>query len=275
MASALERVLRRDCFVVVVALAIITAIAWIYLLQLSAPMSPPAASNAMAGMDMAQMGAALAPATRPSPLRELLLSFVMWAVMMVGMMTPSAAPMILLYARVGRHAAKDGKPFAASGWFASGYFLSWTCFALVAALAQGGLQRAALITPMMASGNGLVGGAVLIAAGLYQWTPLKDACLKQCQSPLGFIQRHGGFRSNALGAQRLGLIHGAYCIGCCGALMALLFVGGVMNLLWVAGIAILVLIEKITQAGHLLSRIAGTALVIAGAGMIYGGLFPP
>jgi predicted metal-binding membrane protein len=273
MDSALELVLRRDRFVVVAALAAITAIAWIYLLQLSAPMSPPAASNAMPGMDMAQMGAALAPATRLPLLREFLLTFVMWAAMMVGMMTPSAAPMVLLYARVGRHAAKEGKPFAASGWFASGYFLSWTCFALVAALVQEALQHAALITPMMASANWLVSGAVLIAAGLYQWTPLKDACLKQCQSPLGFIQRQGGFRSNALGAQRLGLIHGAYCIGCCWALMALLFVGGVMNLLWVAGIAILVLVEKITPAGRLLSRIAGAALVIAGAVMVYGDLF--
>ena len=273
MGNALERVLRRDRFVGVAALAAITVIAWVYLLQLSASMLPPAAGVSMPGMDMAQMSTALAPATRPPPLREFLLTFVMWAVMMVGMMTPSAAPMILLYARVGRHAAKEGKPFAASTWFASGYFLSWTGFALIAALAQGILQRAALITPMMASANWLMGGAVLIAAGLYQWTPLKDACLTQCQSPLGFIQRQGGFRSDAFGALRLGVIHGAYCIGCCWALMALLFVGGVMNLLWVAGIAILVLVEKITPAGRILSQIAGAALVIAGAVLVYGDLF--
>jgi predicted metal-binding membrane protein len=133
----------------------------------------------------------------------------MWAVMMVGMMAPSAAPMILMYARVGRQAAAEGTPFAATGWFAGGYFLTWIGFSLVATLAQWVLERAALLDVEMASTSGVLGGAILIAAGIYQWTPLKDVCLTQCQTPLLFLMRHGGFRQEASGCLLLGLRHGA------------------------------------------------------------------
>jgi predicted metal-binding membrane protein len=180
------------------------------------------------------------------------------------MMTPSATPMILLYARVGRQAANAGKPLAATWWFAAGYLLIWTAFAFAATSAQWALERATLLTPTMAGANGVFGGIVMIAAGLYQWTPLKDACLRQCQAPWLFIQRHGGFRGDARGAIALGARHGLYCVGCCWVLMALLFVGGVMNVLWIAAIAILVLAEKIIPAGRLISRIAGTGCVAGG-----------
>jgi predicted metal-binding membrane protein len=194
--------------------------------------------------------------------------FAMWAVMMVGMMTPSAAPMILIHARVGRQAASEGKPFASTGWFAGGYLLVWSAFALAATVAQWGLESLALLTPMMASASAVLGGVVLVAAGLYQWTPLKDACLSQCQSPLAFIQRAGGFKRDMAGALRLGLRHGAYCVGCCWALMALLFVGGVMNVLWIAAISIFVLLEKIVPAGRLVSRVAGAGFVTAGVWLL-------
>jgi predicted metal-binding membrane protein len=180
------------------------------------------------------------------------------------MMTPSAAPMILIYAGVGRQASAQGKPFATTGWFVAGYLLTWTAFALVATAAQFVLEQAALLDQTTASASRVFGGIVLIAAGVYEWTPLKDACLTQCRSPLMFIQQHGGFRRDPLGAVLLGLRHGAYCVGCCWMLMALLFVGGVMNVLWIAAISALVLVEKTLPAGRLFARTAGVALIATG-----------
>jgi predicted metal-binding membrane protein len=135
-------------------------------------------------------------------------------------------------------------------------------------LAQWGLERAALLTPMMAGASGIVGGCLLIVAGLYQWSPLKDVCLRQCQAPWLFVQRHGGFRRDAKGSIALGARHGAYCIGCCWALMALLFVGGVMNILWIAALAILVLVEKVIPAGRQISGIVGAGLIACGAWLL-------
>jgi predicted metal-binding membrane protein len=212
----------------------------------------------------------MAPAIVPWSGGDFAAMLLMWAVMMVGMMIPSAAPMILIYARVGRRAESSGKPFAAAGWFASGYLLAWTGFALMATLLQWLLEQAMLISPGTASAGPLLGGLLLIGAGLYQWTPLKDNCLASCQSPLQFIQRHGGFRGDRAGALKLGLRHGLYCIGCCWALMLLLFVGGVMNLLWIAAIAAWVLAEKLLPPGRLVSRAAGAAMIAAGAALATG-----
>lgn len=258
--TALEAVLRRDRAVVIVALAVITALAWADLVWLAGDM-------AMGGMDMtgyrmipAGRGLMM-PADAPWQPIEFGYVFVMWVVMMIGMMMPSAAPMILIYARVGRQAAVQGKPFASSGWFAGGYLLAWAVFSLVATSAQWALERAALLTPMMESASNKLGAAVLILAGVYQWAPLKDACLSHCRSPLLFIQRHGGFRREPLSALALGFRHGIYCIGCCWALMALLFVGGVMNLFWIAALAILVLIEKAMPFGRAIARVAGLAFI--------------
>ena len=195
--TAIEAVLRRDRAIVAAALVILTALAWGYVCWLAADMD-------MSGMDMsgfrmmpAGMGLMM-PATAPWSAMEFAFVFAMWAVMMIGMMTPSVAPMLLIYARVGREAAHQGKPLVASAWFVAGYLLTWTGFALVATSAQWALERAALLTPVMAGASDMFSGTVLIAAGVYQWTPLKDACLRQCQSPLLFIQRHGGFRSDLL-----------------------------------------------------------------------------
>ena len=254
--QALEVVLRRDRAVIIASLLVITGLSWAYVLWLVDDMW-------MGGMDMtgfrmipAGMGLMM-PTSAPWRPIEFAFVFVMWVVMMIGMMTPSAAPMVLLYARVGRQAAVQGKPFAASGWFFGGYLLVWMAFAIAATLAQWALERAALLTPMMEGASGIFGGAVLIAAGLYQWTPLKDACLRQCQAPWLFIQRYGGFRRTAVGSLGLGVRHGAYCVGCCWALMTLLFVGGVMNVLWIAVITLLVFIEKVIPAGRAIARIAG------------------
>jgi predicted metal-binding membrane protein len=265
--STLEIVLRRDRLVVAGALGVIAVLAWGYVLWLAADMD-------MGGMDMtgfrmipAGMGI-MAPANAPWRAIEFAFVFTMWAVMMVGMMAPSAAPMILMYARVGRQGRSAGKPLAATGWFATGYFLAWISFSLAATFVQWGFERAALLDSRMASASNLLGGMVLIAAGVYQWTPLKDVCLVQCRTPFQFLMRHGGFRGDVPGCLLLGLRHGAYCVGCCWVLMALLFVGGVMNVLWIALLALLVLLEKLAPLGRWVARAAGVACVVAGAWML-------
>jgi predicted metal-binding membrane protein len=274
---ALDAVLRRDRVIVATALAAITILAWAYVLWLAANMhaEAPMAMPMPKGTGMAEMGdmgAMLAPAFRPWSGAEFAFTFAMWTVMMVGMMTPSVTPMVLLYANAGRKAAARGRPLAATGWFVAGYLLVWAGFSLAATLAQWQLSRLAVITPMLASASDLFGGAILLAAGLYQWSPLKYACLVQCQSPLGFLLSRGGFSESPWGSLRLGAEHGIVCVGCCWALMALLFVGGVMNLLWIAGLTILILLEKLVPKGSLVPRIAGAAMVAAGLFLLYRSL---
>jgi predicted metal-binding membrane protein len=265
--AAMETVLRRDRLIVAAALALMTGLAWAYVWWLAADMD-------MGGMDMSGFRMIPAgrgwmmPTTAPWTAMEVGLVFAMWAVMMIGMMMPSAAPMILIYARIGREAARTGKSLPASAYFAAGYLMAWIGFALAATVAQWALERSALLTATMEGASDIVSGAVLIAAGLYQWTPLKDMCLRQCQAPWLFIQRYGGFRPDIGGALALGIRHGGYCIGCCWALMALLFVGGVMNVLWIAAITILVLAEKVIPAGRAISRTAGAALFAGGGWLL-------
>jgi predicted metal-binding membrane protein len=255
-----ERALRRDRLLVLGAVAGITALAWAYVIRLAAGMDMP-------GMAMPEM---MAPMPAAWTATDFLLMWLMWSVMMVGMMAPSVAPMVLLYARVGREAQARGKPFAATAWFGGGYLLAWSVFSLAATAAQWTLERAALMSPATMALGTTLGGGVLVAAGLYQFTPFKNACLAQCQAPLVFIQRHGGFRADPRGALRLGCRHGLYCVGCCWALMAILFAVGVMNLIWVAALAALVLIEKLLPRGHGLPRATGLALVAAGLWVIFG-----
>jgi predicted metal-binding membrane protein len=257
IATPLEAVLQRDRIVVASALAGLVIVSWIYVIWLASEMD-------MGAADMGMMSASFMPWS----ISDFLIMFIMWAVMMVGMMTPSAAPMILIYARVGRRAVEQGKPFASTGWFASGYLLTWTGFSLFATLTQWALERAALVTPMMTSASPIFGGLILIIAGIYQWSPLKEACLSFCQTPIVFIQRHGGFRRDARGALELGVKHGAYCVGCCWVLMALLFVGGVMNVLWIAGLTFFVLAEKLLPGGRILSRATGVVLACFGIWML-------
>ena len=260
---ALEAVLRRDRAIVATAVFLLAVLAWAYVLWLAADMD-------MGGMDMSGFRmipagmALITPATAPWNATEFAFVFAMWSVMMVGMMTPSATPMILIYARVGRQAAQQGKPLAASSWFASGYLLAWIGFALVATFAQWALERGSLLTPTMAAASAVLSGIVLIVAGFYQWTPLKDACLRQCQMPLQFIQHHGGFRHDAFSSLALGARHGAYCIGCCWVLMAILFVGGVMNVLWIVAVTIFVLVEKTVPVGRVISRVTGAGFFACG-----------
>jgi predicted metal-binding membrane protein len=181
--------------------------------------------------------------------------------MMVGMMVPTAAPVTLVYAQVARKAARQGTPVAPTVAFVAGYVAMWTFFSVAATAAQWALDQSALLSPRMVSTSPLVGALLLAAAGVYQLTPYKETCLEHCRAPAHFIAQHwhGGTR----GALRMGLVHGAYCLGCCWALMGLLFFGGVMNLLWIAAITGFVLAEKILPVGARGGRMAGGAMIAA------------
>jgi predicted metal-binding membrane protein len=208
------------------------------------------------------MAAGIACELRPWTAADAALNFAMWAVMMVGMMVPSAVPVSLLFASVARKAAAQGAAVASTFVFVAGYVATWTLFSAGATALQWRLEQTALLSPMLASATPVFAGAVLLLAGLYQLSPWKDACLDRCRAPARFLADH--WRAGAVGAFRLGLRYGVYCLGCCGILMALLFVGGVMNLLWVGALTLFVLVEKLAPRGPWIARAAGVAMLVAG-----------
>jgi predicted metal-binding membrane protein len=228
------------------------ALAWGYLFLLNHQMSPALGSHTL----MTEMGM---PMAQPWNIAELFFTFMMWAIMMVGMMTGSAAPMMLLFA--GAHARRGHHRIPLIVLiFGLGHITVWIGFSACAALAQSALHHAGMLSPAMAALSPYVGGVILCAAGLYQLTPLKQTCLMHCQSPLGFLVTH--WRDGALGALQMGMRHGAYCLGCCWALMCVLFVVGVMNLFWVAALTLFVLLEKTGPAGMIVARAAGTLMIL-------------
>ncbi|WGD53410.1 DUF2182 domain-containing protein [Bradyrhizobium sp. CB1650] len=246
----LEHLLHRDRVIVAIGTAAVAALAWAYL-----------ASGA--GMDTEMMADMPDMAPMPwTPLYAALL-FVMWWVMMIAMMAPSAAPTVLLYATIKRKQEAASRAAIDAWIFLAGYLVTWAGFSLVAVLAQWALERFGLLSMAMASTSAILGGVILIAAGLYQFTPLKRACLRYCQSPLLFLSQH--WRRGTSGAFFMGLRHGSYCVGCCWFLMAVLFVSGVMNLAWIIGIALYVAGEKLLPFGDRLSHAAGGALILSGA----------
>jgi predicted metal-binding membrane protein len=184
----------------------------------------------------------------------------MWTVMMAGMMLPSALPATLLYGSMVRGNRDAVLP--ATWMFAGGYLAVWTGFALAATLLQAALEASGLLTPAMASASRWLTGGLLVLAGIYQWLPLKDACLGKCRAPLQFFLFH--WRPGPAGAFRMGAEHGVNCVGCCWALMLLLFFGGVMSLLWIAAITAFVLLEKLAPYGVQGGRLSGLALALAG-----------
>ena len=267
--QAVERALRRDRLLTLLALAVLTVLAWIWLAQgAGMDMAPRAtldpfphrAGGAMAEMpgmaDMPGMTAAPEPWT---PAR-LALAFSMWWVMMVAMMLPAATPLILLHARSARQAS-GGAP---TGPFVGGYLAIWALFSLIATAAHALLDQAGVLAPMtMGSVARWFSATVLIAAGLYQVSPLKGACLAHCRNPAQFLSRH--YRPGRGGAFRMGVRHGAFCVGCCWLLMALLFVGGVMNLAWIAALTLLVAAEKLLPGGRYVAYAAGVGFIAWGA----------
>ncbi len=265
--SAIEAMVRRDRLIVMAGLAAVVVIAWIYILagagmEMSALDMTSAPGAGSAGEDAAM--AAMRPMAWTAGTAVLM--FFMWWIMMIAMMLPSAAPMILLFATVNRRGAERGNPYVPTTVFAAGYLAMWAAFSVVAAALQWGLQMTGLVSSMMTSTSLVLGGALLIAAGAWQLTPLKQACLRHCRSPLHFITHR--WRKGRVGALRMGLEHGAFSLGCCWFLMGLLFYGGVMNLYWIAGLALFVAIEKMVPAGHWIGRVTGGGLVAWGAYMI-------
>jgi predicted metal-binding membrane protein len=247
-----QRMLRHEHMPAITALVGITIVCWGYLFFVSQKMA------AMGSMHMQFM---------PWSLTDIALMFVMWWIMMIGMMTPSAMPMILIFTRINQGRRQRSQSFVATTVFAVGYLGIWGVFSLLATVAQWALESTALMMPMAQIVSPLIGGTVLIIAGLYQFTSLKHACLKHCRSPLSFVMNH--WRDGAPGALRMGAEHGMYCLGCCWFLMALLFVGGIMNLLWVAILAIYVLAEKLIPSGEWLARLAGLTMLGAGLYQIF------
>ena len=264
---ALEALLRHERAIIWCALATLTGLAWLWV-----------ALGAGTGMSPTAMTTWQFPPPRPSMMMSgdwspvyWLTMLLMWWVMMIAMMVPSAAPMILLYARVVRHGQTGGKipdALTPTTAFTAGYLVCWLGFSALATALQCALERSGLVDGMMmwATDRWLTAG-LLIGAGLYQLSPLKTACLAQCRSPAEFLARH--WRPGRLGAFQLGIVHGTYCLGCCWALMLLLFAGGIINLVWIAGLAMLVLIEKVAPFGAVLTKpIAVLLLLLGGAALV-------
>lgn len=245
----MSEMLKRDRLIVMAGLTAVITLAWVYLRQL--------ASSVM-GMDINPMEMSV-PTTQAWRSGDILLTFLMWVVMMVAMMTPSATPMILVFAKVNRQRQGGQTPFPATIVFLLGYLMVWSSFSTGATLVQWGLHSAALLSPEIISLGPALGGMLLILAGAYQFTPLKRVCLSQCRTPLGFLMTE--WREGIRGALIMGVRHGLYCVGCCSMLMTLLFVAGVMNLLWVALVAGYVLVEKVVPAGQWVSRAIGLLMV--------------
>ncbi|TSD87998.1 DUF2182 domain-containing protein [Mycobacterium sp. KBS0706] len=261
--SAIEAVLRRDRLVTFVALACTCIAAWTYI-GLGIGMEMPGAEMPGAEMPgMAMPGMAMDPAM-PIPWTgaTFALMVAMWSVMMVAMMLPGAAPMLLTHAALQRH-RRQAAPHDATTLFALGYLAVWVGFSVLAATLQWQLDSLALLSPAMATASTVLAGSALVLAGAWQFTAPKQACLVRCRSPAEFLTRHR--RSGPFG---LGLRHGLFCLGCCWALMLLLFVGGVMNLAWVGAIALFVLLEKTVPGGRWLGRAAGAGLVAWGGWLL-------
>lgn len=241
--------LRREQAPVVAAVLLVVVASWAYLWSGAGTME--------------QMGDMLMPmSSGPWTVAHAALMLLMWVVMMMAMMLPSATPMILFYASIARGYRAKGQSSGSAVVFSSAYVVVWAAFSVMATALQFALEGLAVLSPMMTLSSTAVAGALLIGAGIYQWTPLKQACLRHCRSPLEFVltQWHAG----TWGAFEMGVRHGAYCLGCCWMLMLLLFVGGVMSLAWMAGLALLVLVEKLAPLGYWSSRGVGLVLVAWG-----------
>lgn len=259
--GVLKAVLGRDRLIVIAGLVTVIALAWAYIIA-GAGMTMPAMETTASAATMAvAMPAVWTPAYA-------VLIALMWWIMMVAMMLPSASPMILLFATVNRKQRERGASPVPTGIFVLAYLAVWAGFSIIATGLQWGLARTGLLSAMMTSTSLALGGGILVAAGIWQLTPLKHACLRHCRTPLHFLAHR--WRAGRVGAVRMGLEHGAFCLGCCWVLMGLLFYGGIMNLYWIAGIAAFVLLEKTIPAGHRLGSVAGIGLIAWGAVLLAG-----
>jgi predicted metal-binding membrane protein len=264
MGRLAEGALRRHRAATVVALVLLVLIAWAWLATgAGMAMGARLRLGLFPHLDGPQGGMAMEGMAPGWGVGHAMLTFSMWWVMMVAMMIPAAAATILLYARVATHSAPAEAPAPRTGLFLLGYLVVWALFSAGATALHAWLERSELLAPdTMGSASRWLSGALLLAAGLYQLSPAKNACLSRCRSPAEFLTRH--YRPGRAGALRLGLIHGAYCAGCCWLLMALLFVGGVMNLAWIAVLTLLVAAEKLLPQGRAIALVTGLALLAWG-----------
>ena len=261
--SIVERALLRDRRLIAVALAMLVVLAWSYLLVLSRQMGDASMSAAAPMPEMPSMQGMQGMGAAGAPVPSFALTMLMWWTMMIGMMVPSAAPMILLYGGVQRRQLPTESPKLRVALFAAGYLAAWAAFSALATGAQMALTRLALLAPAELAVTTRLSALVVALAGIYQLTPLKKVCLRRCRSPAEFLSSH--WRAGSLGAARMGVAHGLYCVGCCWLLMGLLFVAGIMNLLCVAAIAVFVLIEKLLPHGEATARIGGVVLLAIAA----------
>ena len=255
--SALERLLDRDRWLIGASLVALVALAWAYLLVMAAQM----ARGDMRLMGLSDMSGMRGMAMPPEPwtAATFALMTLMWWVMMIGMMVPSAAPMVLLYGGLQRRRLPDERPALRVALFVAGYLAIWAAFSALAASIQWALTSTGLVSSMELTATRTVGALFVALAGVYQLAPLKNVCLRHCRSPADFLSSH--WRAGSAGAWRMGVVHGAYCVGCCWLLMGLLFFAGVMNLLWVAALGVFVLLEKLVPRGEWLARASGVALL--------------
>ena len=281
VAFDLESVLRRDRLVVVIALVAVVVLSWVYVLAgagmgMSAfemtRMTQPvgvidSTQPSVQGMSMGGTAVGGTMVTGVWTVGYAVVIFFMWWVMMFGMMLPSAAPLLLLFARMMRKEKDKGAPYVPTGVFALGYVIMWAAFSAIATGAQWGLEASGLLSGIMVGTSAVLGAGLLIAAGVWQLTPWKNACLRHCRSPIGFLSAH--WRPGRTGAFKMGLAHGAFCLGCCWFLMALLFYGGVMNLYWIIGLALYILIEKLLPAGARIGQLTGVILIAWGATLLF------
>jgi predicted metal-binding membrane protein len=258
--SALERALARDRRLIAVALAALVVLAWSYLLVLSRQMGDAAMSTAAPMPGMPEMPGMPGMGATAASVPSFALTLLMWWTMMIGMMLPSAAPMILLFGTVQRRQLAAESPKLRVALFAAGYLAAWGAFSALAAAAQIALTRLSLLAPLDLAVTTRLGALFVALAGVYQLTPLKNVCLRRCRSPAEFLSSH--WRAGSVGALRMGVDHGLYCVGCCWLLMGLLFAVGIMNLIFVAAIAAFVLIEKLLPYGEKTARVAGVALLL-------------
>jgi len=258
--KTIQSVVQRDRLLVGFALAGIAGAAWFYLAHEAQQFALTGVCQCAA---MMIGGPDLSPWS-PQTLPPLVL---MWTEMMVAMMLPAVTPLVLLFSKVARARAERGQPYVSTAFFATGYFTVWTLFSLIAALAQWVLHGAALLTPQMTANSSIVGGTMFIAAGIFQFTPLKKTCLTHCRSPLAFLMTE--WRDGRAGAFLMGWKHGLFCTVCCWLLMLLLFAVGVMNLLWIAVLAIFALSERVAPKTWHLSQLSGLVLLCFGVWLAF------
>ena len=244
----------KDKKIIVTGLFIVSATGWLYMFYMA---------WAMENMHLVDMWMPPQVGSRVWTGFDFFMLFLMWFTMMIAMMTPTIVPMVMMFTTVNKSKKQKQQPYAPTSLFLIGYLLAWGLFSIVVSLIQWPLHESGLLNPMMNSRSYLLSGGILILAGLYQFTPLKDVCLNQCRTPLGFIMT--AWKEGYVGALKMGFHHGTFCVGCCWALMLILFAVGVMNMLWVILITIFVLLEKVLPFPTKVMRsITGFSLVIWG-----------